>query len=36
MRHAAVYVDKMLRGGDPATTPGELPTRYARVYLAQM
>lgn len=31
LRHAAAYVDKMLRGGDPASTPVEQPTRYELV-----
>jgi putative tryptophan/tyrosine transport system substrate-binding protein len=31
MRHATVYVDKMLRGVNPAITPVEQPTRYELV-----
>jgi putative ABC transport system substrate-binding protein len=31
MRHAAVYVDKVLRGGKPATVPVEQPLRYELV-----
>ena len=30
-RHAAVYVDKVLRGGNPATIPVEQPLRYELV-----
>jgi putative ABC transport system substrate-binding protein len=31
MRHAAAYVDRMLRGGKPANTPVEQPLRYELV-----
>jgi putative tryptophan/tyrosine transport system substrate-binding protein len=31
LRHAAVYVDRILRGAQPATTPVEQPTGYQLV-----
>jgi putative ABC transport system substrate-binding protein len=31
LRHAAVYVDRILRGAEPATMPIEQPARYVLV-----
>jgi putative ABC transport system substrate-binding protein len=31
LRGASRYVDELLRGADPATTPVEMPTRYEMV-----